>query len=349
VEQGTVAHDRASTAQLLALLGEVLARKLYRRAGYPSMFAWCIAEFRMSEDIACRRIRTAHAARRFPLIYEAIADGRLHVSGVSLLRGYLNQANGEELLNEAMGKSRREIERLIACRFPRKDVQTQIVPLPPALIATPIITPPQPGETDCRDLPAPVRVDVSTGTASSLPMAAPIPTPEPYPRVTPLAPERFALQVTIGQGTHDKLRRVQELLGHQVAAGDLAEVLDRALETLLRELEKRKFAATSKPRSSPKPLKTDTRYIPAEVKRAVRARDQDQCTFVSESGQRCPAREGLEFDHIEAFARGGKTTVGNLRLRCDAHNQFEAERTFGVEFMKHKMELAQRDRTRALP
>ena len=30
--------------------------------------------------------------------------------------------------------------------------------------------------------------------------------------------------------------------------------------------------------------------------------------------------------------------VSNLRLRCRAHNQYSAERTFGAEFTKHKRE-----------
>jgi hypothetical protein len=58
--------------------------------------------------------------------------------------------------------------------------------------------------------------------------------------VAPLAPQRFALQITIGQSTHDKLRYAQQLLSHQVASSDVAEVLDRALDALIGQLEKRK-------------------------------------------------------------------------------------------------------------
>jgi hypothetical protein len=57
---------------------------------------------------------------------------------------------------------------------------------------------------------------------------------------------------------------------------------------------------------------------------------------VSEAGRRCEARERLEFDHVEAFARGGAATVEGIRLLCRAHNQHQAERTFGAEFMHHK-------------
>jgi hypothetical protein len=68
---------------------------------------------------------------------------------------------------------------------------------------------------------------------------------------------------------------------------------------------------------------------------------------VSERGQRCAARTRLEFDHIEPMARGGESTVTGLRLRCRAHNQYEAERRFGGEFMRHKRERARRDAARA--
>jgi len=34
--------------------------------------------------------------------------------------------------------------------------------------------------------------------------------------------------------------------------------------------------------------------------------------------------------------------VENLRLRCRAHNQFEAERAFGAEFMERKCDEAKR-------
>jgi len=76
-------------------------------------------------------------------------------------------------------------------------------------------------------------------------------------------------------------------------------------------------------------------------------RDKGQCTYVSESGKRCESRWDLEFDHEQEYARGGDATVSNIRLRCRAHNQHAAERTFGVEFMNHKREMATAARERA--
>jgi hypothetical protein len=65
-------------------------------------------------------------------------------------------------------------------------------------------------------------------------------------------------------------------------------------------------------------------------------RDGGQCTFVSANGTRCHARGFLEFDHIDPVARGGTPVIQNLRLRCRTHNQYEAERAFGADFMNHK-------------
>jgi hypothetical protein len=57
---------------------------------------------------------------------------------------------------------------------------------------------------------------------------------------------------------------------------------------------------------------------------------------VSETGHRCQQRKGLQFDHVLEVARGGEASVDDIRLLCHAHNQLEAERTFGAEFMRHK-------------
>jgi 5-methylcytosine-specific restriction endonuclease McrA len=158
--------------------------------------------------------------------------------------------------------------------------------------------------------------------------------------VTPLAPERYALQFTIGQNVHDKLRYAQELMSHQLPSGEIAEIFERALDALIPQLEKRKFAATDRPRKSATCSRAGSRHIPAQVRRAVWQRDGGQCTFVSATGQRCPARRFLEFDHMDEVARDGVATVSRVRLRCRAHNQYEAERTFGAEFMANKRRAA---------
>jgi hypothetical protein len=168
--------------------------------------------------------------------------------------------------------------------------------------------------------------------------------PGPRTRLSPVARERYALQLTIAQSTHDKLRYAQALLSHQVPNGDLSQVLDRALDALICKLEKQKFSATDAPHDALRSTRGG-RHIPAHAKRAVWQRDQGRCTFVSATGQRCGARKFLEFDHVTPVAQDGNATTANLRLRCRAHNQYAAERTFGAEFIRHKRQEA-RERAR---
>jgi hypothetical protein len=319
-----VAQDRATTAMLLAHLAEVDARKLYVPAAHPSMFSYCTHELRFSEDAAYKRIQAARTAWRFPAIFPALADGQLNLTGVLLLGPYLNPANADELLGAAAGRTRSEIEEWLARRFPRSELLSLVTALPAVL--------PPDGQL------APERVKLDDAKLAAEQFAA---SAAPA-RLAPAAPQRYSLQLTIGQGTHDKLRHAQTLLGHQVPSGEVAEVLDRALDALIGQLERRKFAATSRPGSRPRRPSANPRHIPAEVRRAVWARNGKQCTYTSAAGHRCEARTRIEFDHVEPVARGGRATVAGMRLRCRAHNQYAAECAFGAGFMGRKREAAQR-------
>ncbi len=124
-----VAQDRATTATLLAHIAECDARRLYLPAAYPSMDAYCVHELRLSEDAAYKRIQAARVARQFPVIFEALADGRLHLSAVGLLP-YLTPENADDLRAAAAHQTKSEIEELLAQRFPRSETMGLVQALP---------------------------------------------------------------------------------------------------------------------------------------------------------------------------------------------------------------------------
>jgi 5-methylcytosine-specific restriction endonuclease McrA len=286
------------------------------------MFAYCVGELHLSEDAAFKRITAARMARRFPVIFEALAEGRLHLTAISLLSPHLTEDTAEELLAASSHKSKAEIELLLAKRFPRSDMLAWVAAVPAAGPGLPS-EPHAPGHVEA---PSPSAVPVQLAPERV----------DEHPRVTPLSPQSFAIQFTMSQEGYDDLRHAQALLAHQVPSGDIAQIFERALKALIPQLEKQKFAATDSPRRGHGRPSTNPRDIPARVRRAVWKRDGGQCTFVSEDGHRCEARKPLEFDHIQEVARGGEATVDGIRLRCRAHNQYQAECTFGAEFMRHK-------------
>jgi hypothetical protein len=111
--------------------------------------------------------------------------------------------------------------------------------------------------------------------------------------------------------------------------------VERALALLLEKVEKTKLGAAARPRPYPS-IRPETdksavrsRDVPRAVKRGAWKRDAGQCAFVSSAGRRCSERVFLEFHHIQAYAKQGPATVGNISLRCWRHNKYEAELIFG--------------------
>src|SRR3990170_5309855 len=124
--QTLLVRDRRLTAEVVAHLAEVDARKLYLDHACSSMFTYCVERLHMSEPTAYKRIEAARAARRFPVIFARVAAGELHLAAVTLLARRLSEDNHLELLAEAAHRSKREVERLLAVRFPRPDVAASL-------------------------------------------------------------------------------------------------------------------------------------------------------------------------------------------------------------------------------
>jgi hypothetical protein len=316
------ADDRRLTAELLELLGELDARRLYLAQSCASLFTFCTQALHFSEHAAYHRIEAARAAREFPVILEMIADGALTLTSVALLRPHLNRDNHLALLEAARHKSKREVEQQLACRAPKPDAPSVMRRLAAARLPTtareqslqllPVASP-----SSSIDAEPPAK----PGCDRPLHMRA---------RVEPISPERYLLKLTISAETHAKLRRAQDLMRHTNPSGDPSVVIERALTILVERLEQSKFArvvgqlARRSTRSSSRPRQPGGRYIPAAIRRDVWRRDGGRCAFVGARG-RCRETGRLEFHHLVPFADGGETSVANLALRCQAHNGHEAE------------------------
>jgi hypothetical protein len=325
-------REREALVELVAHLAALDSRPgVYAAQGYGSLFSYCTQALRLSEDAACNRIEAARAGRRFPAILDLLASGEVTLTSVRLLGRHLTPENHQAVLAKASGRSRQQIEALVAELAPRPDVPSSVRKLP-TFTAMPAA-------------PAPAAAPASATSLvsfESTPAIAPSPaafTPNPRPIVRATAPQRYQVQFTIGPETHEKLRRVQALLRREIPNGDPGAIFDRALTLLLERVEKTKLGAAANPRPRPsiRP-RTDkavrkaaprSRDVPRAVKRATWRRDAGQCAFVSPTGRRCSERTFLEFHHVQPYAKQGPATVANISLRCWRHNQYEAELIFG--------------------
>src|SRR5215472_1289725 len=76
------AVERRSTAQLIAALAELDARRLYLPQSCRSMFTYCTEILHLSEYAAYARIEAARAARRFPCILKLLESGAITLTTV---------------------------------------------------------------------------------------------------------------------------------------------------------------------------------------------------------------------------------------------------------------------------
>lgn len=333
-----------ATAVLVAHLAEIDRRKLYLGEGCSSLFTYCTDILHLSESAAYNRIQAARAAARFPAVLRSLVRGDVHLAALKMLAPLFTPENHLELLAAARHCSKRELQLLIARMRPQPDAPDAVRKLPAARKAT--------AGANGAARPAAL-MNALPFAEKTVPEPAAATVPEPAvaagsqarpAMVAPLAPERYKVQFTAGAGTYSKLRRAQELLRHRIPNGDVATVIDQALELLVRELEKKKFAALEQPRRNGVDALRDpgasrgangagaeaSRHIPAAVKRAVWERDQGRCTFIGSNGVRCTERGRLEFDHIRPHGDGGTATLDNVRLLCRCHNQYEAQQFFGM-------------------
>src|SRR5881396_393224 len=222
------ARERDVTAELIAHLAEIEERGLHHAEGFGSMFLYCRQVLLLSEHAAYGRIEAARAARKFPVIVEMLAEGSLNLTAVGLLGRHLTRDNYRTVLAEAKGRSKSEVEEIVARLHPQPDVPSTIRKLPEAkpVVASGALIP------AAAATPAP--------SALPAPSVLPLP-PAPSRVVTPLAPDRYKVQFTVSKDTCEKLRLAQDLLRHVIPDADPGVIFDRALTVLLDDLARRKY------------------------------------------------------------------------------------------------------------
>jgi 5-methylcytosine-specific restriction endonuclease McrA len=303
-------EGRRLVARLIVHLIEVEDRALDKKSACSSMWEFCTERLKMSDGEASRRLNAARLVRRFPSVLGRIERGETHLSALRQLRPYLEEENVDAVLDEAKGKTRSQLDEMIARRFPRPNAPT---------------------------IEIPIAANMTTVTAGATP--APAPALASAARIEPLSATGVLMQMTMTAEGYADLKRAKELLGHSIPDGDTVKVIERALRTLVEELERDRRAKTSRPQASVRPSRPG--HIAAATRREVFARDGEQCTYVDTEGRRCECRTRIELDHIQPRARGGSDVASNLRARCRSHNLHAAEEIFGKEHVAARIRCRQ--------
>src|SRR4030095_8020644 len=122
--------ERAATVRLVAHLAEFDRRRLHLGLGFPSLFVYCCEVLRLADHETSNRIEVARAAQRFPAILEMLGAGQVSLTTARLLAPHLSDENHQQLLGAASGRSKRDVEELLARRAPRPDVPASVRKVP---------------------------------------------------------------------------------------------------------------------------------------------------------------------------------------------------------------------------
>jgi len=172
-----------------------------------------------------------------------------------LLRKHLTAENAAELFELCAHRSAREVEELLAARFPRPDARDLVRRLPARAASTLDVGSSSTSastdvlaweslaeESTCGAPVAPTSILIEPAVAQR-PVEA-----SRTRRFEPLSADRFGVHFTADGEFCALLERVRGLAGHRLPSGDLMTLLKRGLEAYERELEKDRFAVRRKAR-----------------------------------------------------------------------------------------------------
>jgi len=338
-------REKRDLALLLAHLAEYDRRRIPQKNGHESTFMFCLRVLHYDEGGAYRRVHAARVVRRFPDVLKLIADGSLTLTSLLLLSPILNENNHGALFREATGKTKREVEMIVAAHDPRPPQPDSLRRLPGAPHWTVVSGPASVGAVP---VGAPSAGELSPQEAEVLPTPAdftgvlPSEPPKEWQAIMPLSLERIRIGFDAAVSVMTLINRARQILRHKYPEGRLEDVMKEALEVLLdrKDPQRRltlkpaslaRAAATPPlpPLSQPRWLRVlkAGRYVPAWVKRAVWERDGGRCAWRFDDGTLCGSKDWLEYDHVRPFAKGGRSdSPRNVRLLCRLHNSLEAEK-----------------------
>jgi hypothetical protein len=339
---------RNDTSTLLYYLAEVEKRRLFAREGCDSLFSFCKRVLKCSDGQAGRRVNAARVLVAMPEIKEHIDSGELSLTAVSQAQNFFkrepqSKAKKLEILSQLKSTSTRDSEKILFShsKLPAVEVKESIKVVSSRISEIKFAA----DDELLKDLERLKEIwshELPQGNLKDL-----------FKKMANYCREQLdpVLKAERAQKRQEKSRAAAHAPELKVNKGQSEEnlIISATMISEARE-ESSGLSSKSKDESSGRPVKITASppeghfqgqseqwqkgrpYIPAGIRQQVWLRDKGQCSYVdSTTGRKWESRHRVQHDHIIPYAKGGQDTVGNLRLRCFAHNQWHAIKQFGRE------------------
>jgi len=325
----------AATYELLVLIREFDERAGFVQWGLQSSAEWLAWRCDFSLTTAREKVRTAHALKCLPRISSAFETGELSYAKVRALTRVARRDNEEALLAFALRHTAVTVAercRELRCgseasldvaerawsgrslriiRDRKRSVMTVTVELP--LDTGELVEKALDKARDDEVLEIPDLADTSWSTRQA----------DAFVNVLRgyLSGERTADGSNASNDNYLVTIHVDEsaLAGNEGRAAVPIESVKRHC------CDGKAVVITETSEGEPLAIGRKSRIVPKAIERAVRARDNHRCTFPG-----CHNHRFLACHHVEHWANGGETCLGNLLLLCTKHHTLVHEGGFTI-------------------
>ena len=306
--------ERHLQGAIIDHLAEIEARSLFLRRGFASLFEYAVRELGYSDAAAGRRIAAMRLCADNPQTRERLRDGSLSLSAAAELQWafdrqrrrvpaattpavaarptepplVLDAVGRQKLVEEAAGKSTRQVKRMLADLDPELAAAADRV---------------RPLGNGRYELKAVIDAECQRGLEQLAGLLS---------HVDP----RMMVGQLVG-------RLVREALDRHDPSRRTASPPKQTARPAVSATSTAQTRPGCDGHAAPAPKsRASGRAIPAAVKQEVWQRDGGRCRYADpHTGRRCTSRHLLQIDHVLPYGLGGGSDPGNLRLLCHAHHR----------------------------
>lgn len=303
--ESLVRHEREVLTDVLHHLREIERRRLYSALKYNSLFAYAVTKLGYSRDQAYRRIAAMKLMKEMPEVEEKITSGKISLTNLGVAQNFFNKEAKAtqtpftkdeklEVLNQLEAKSSREAEKMVAS-----------LSSSPEVLKSDKIKDISKDKIELRftaNQEMQIKIDKLKGMLAN--KAPHITLGELFDRLCDLGMQTWDPAAKHLNSKTSKAKLDLDKSGVAIINMKLTAVAENSIQDATPD------SAIQKPLSH------------AKIKQMVWSRDKSRCT-------NCQSQHGLELDHIHPRAKGGPTSIENLRLLCRSCNQRSAINEYG--------------------
>jgi hypothetical protein len=320
----------AATYELLLMIREFDERAGWLQWGLSSCAEWLAWRCDLSITTAREKVRVAHALKSLPAIVESFASGALSYAKVRALTRVANHDNEPALLEFALRTTAANVAD--RCRELRCGSQQSFDTAARAYANRSLRI-----RRDLHRSMMTITVELPMDTGEQVEKALDKARDDEATDIADVADFSWSkrqadafVNMVSGYLSGEHGDADTHLVTVHVDRSALVDGEGRAaipIESIKRHCcDGRAIVISEDEQGQPLSIGRKSRIVPKPIQRAVRARDNNCCTFPG-----CSNRRFLQCHHVEHWSNGGETSLDNLMLLCTRHHTLVHEGGFRIE------------------